>query len=82
MKAATERSGSRFLYAPFDATHIRIEASERVMEERWTALEHRLKRIEESLDLIEKRLWVTVYGIVAVILAEGVASILAAISRA
>jgi len=74
------RSGSRFLYAPFDATHIRIEASERVMEERWSALEYRLKRIEEMLDQIEKRVWLTVYGIVAVILAQGVASILSAIS--
>ncbi|ARE38460.1 hypothetical protein RGUI_0319 [Rhodovulum sp. P5] len=51
------------------------------MDERWTALEYRLKRIEEMLDQIERRMWLTVYGIVAVILAEGVASILTAISE-
>ncbi|WP_253798712.1 hypothetical protein [Rhodovulum sp. P5] len=78
---APERSGSRFLYAPFEVAHARIEASERVMDERWTALEYRLKRIEEMLDQIERRMWLTVYGIVAVILAEGVASILTAISE-
>lgn len=81
MTLAAERSGSRFLYAPFDAAHARIDASERIMDERWAALEYRLKRIEEMLDQIEKRMWLTVYGIVAVILAEGVASILTAISR-
>jgi len=82
MNTTSERSGSRFLYAPFEVANARIEASERVMDERWTALEYRLKRIEEMLDQIEKRMWLTVYGIVAVILAEGVASILSAISQA
>jgi len=77
MKAPTERSGSRFLYAPFEVANARIDANERVWEERWTALEFRLVRIETALERLERRMWLTVYGVVAVILTEGVASLLA-----
>ncbi|MBK1636164.1 GTA head formation protein, RCAP_rcc01685 family [Rhodovulum adriaticum] len=77
MSAAAERTGSRFLYAPFEVARERIDANERVMEARWAALEYRLARIEASLERLEKRMWLTVYGVVAVILAEGAASVLA-----
>lgn len=64
--------GSRFLYAPFDAANARIEANERVAEERWQALEYRLKAIESLLDRLERRLWLAVFGVVSVVLAQGI----------
>ena len=77
MSLRAEQSGSRYLYAPFDTAHVRIDAAERLAEERWTALERRLARMEAVLDRLEKRLWMAVFGIVAVVLAEGVASLIA-----
>lgn len=64
--------GSRFLYAPFDAANARIEANERVHEERWQALEYRLNAIETALERLEKRLWLAVFGVVSVVLAQGI----------
>ncbi len=78
MSAEPARSGSRFLYAPFEVANARIDANERVAEERWSALEYRLGRIEASMERVEKRLWLAVYGVAAVILAQGVASFLEA----
>lgn len=66
------RTGSRFLYEPFDAAQARIEANERVLAERWIALTYRLEAIEAALERLEKRLWVAVFGVVGVILAEAV----------
>lgn len=65
-------SGSRYLYAPFDAANARIEANERVLEERWQALTFRLEGIEGAIARLEKRLWLAVFGVVSVILAQGV----------
>ncbi|MBE1288406.1 MAG: hypothetical protein GJ679_00140 [Rhodobacteraceae bacterium] len=63
-------SGSRFLYDPFDIAEARIEANERVLEERWQALTYRLGAIETAIERLEKRLWLAVFGIVGVVLAE------------
>lgn len=71
------QGGSRYLYAPFDTAHVRIDAAERLADERWAALEQRLERMEMALERMEKRLWMAVFGIVAVVLAEGVASLIA-----
>ena len=65
-------TGSRYLYAPFDAANARIEANERVQDERWQALAFRLSGIETALQRLEKRLWLAVFGVVSVILAQGV----------
>ncbi len=54
--------GSRFLYEPFDAASARIEAHERVTEERWLGLERRLQAMEATLERLERRLWLAVYG--------------------
>jgi hypothetical protein len=64
--------GSRYLYAPFDAASARIEANERVQDERWQALSFRLEAIEASLERVERRLWLAVFGIVSVVLAQGI----------
>ncbi len=69
-------SGSRFLYAPFDAANARIEANERVAEERWQALEYRLNAIETALERVERRLWLAVFGVVSVVLAQAINEII------
>lgn len=76
MSARDGTGGSRYLYAPFDAANARIEANERVLEERWVALTFRLEAIETALERLERRLWLAVFGVVSVILAEGVSQIL------
>jgi hypothetical protein len=71
-----DTGGSRYLYAPFDAASARIDANERVLEERWQALSVRLERIEAALERLERRLWVAVFGMVSVVLAQGLSDIL------
>ncbi len=68
--------GSRFLYEPFDAAHARIEANERVTDERWGALERRLLTIETMLERLDRRLWLAVYGLVGFFLSQGVMSLM------
>jgi hypothetical protein len=70
MKASVRGGGSRFLYEPFDAAHARIEVNERIAEERWQQLERRLNHIEVTLDRLEKRIWLAVYGAASLILAD------------
>lgn len=70
MKASVRGGGSRFLYEPFDVAHARIEVNERIAEERWQQLERRLNHIEVTLDRLEKRIWLAVYGAASLILAD------------
>lgn len=72
MSLPRSTGGSRFLYDPFDAANARIDANERVLQERWDGLEFRLRGIEQTLERLEKRLWLAVMGVVATILAQGV----------
>ncbi len=65
------QGGSRYLYDSFDAATARIDANERVAEERWTALAYRLQQIEATLESVERRIWLAVYGIAAFMLAQG-----------
>jgi hypothetical protein len=69
--------GSRFLKQPFDyASEMRVEANERIMAIQFATVERRLERIEEAIAGVERKLWVTVFGVVGVILTEGIQSIL------
>lgn len=81
--SARDRSsgGSRFLYDSFEAAHARIEANERVAEERWNSLEYRLGQIEGTLERLEKRIWLGVYGVAAFLLAQGAEAVLKAAMR-
>ena len=67
-------SGSRFLFDSFDAAAARIEANERVAEERWSALDWRLAQIDAVLERLEKRIWLGVYGVAAFLLRRGCSS--------
>jgi hypothetical protein len=73
--------GSRFLYDSFDVAAARIEANERVMAERWGALDFRLAQIDAALERLEKRIWVGVYGVAAFLLAQGAEAIMQAAAR-
>jgi hypothetical protein len=54
----------------------RFEAQERIMALQFGAVEKRLERIEVLIEGLERRLWMTVYGVVAVILTQAVQGIL------
>lgn len=68
--------GSRYLYEGFDAAAARIDANERVTKLQFQALDQRLSRIEDALERLERRLWLAVYGVVGVILAQGIVSLM------
>ncbi|PVA08053.1 GTA head formation protein, RCAP_rcc01685 family [Thalassorhabdomicrobium marinisediminis] len=55
---------------------LRIEAHERVAALQFAQLNTQLGKIEEMMQRLERRLWLTVYGVVAVILAQAVDSML------
>ncbi|RUS60452.1 hypothetical protein EGN72_09585 [Pseudorhodobacter sp. E13] len=76
-----DSSGSRYLYDSFDAAQARIDANERVAEERWAGLSYRLVQIESALERLEKRLWLGVYGVAAFLLAQGAEAVLKAAMR-
>lgn len=65
----------RFACAP----GLRLEAHERLTEVHFNNLLRRLDRLEELMERLERRLWLTVYGVVAAVLATGFQSIMAAI---
>ncbi len=69
---AQPKTGSRFLYEPFNATAAKVDTIEKVNEERWKGLERRLMVIETMLERLEKRLWLAVYGIAAFVLTQAV----------
>ncbi len=68
--------GSRFLKEPFEVHEQRFEATERIMELQFAQVERRLEKIEAMILGLEKRLWMTVYGVVAVILTQAVQGLL------
>lgn len=62
-------------YAAFDCSPgLRLSAHERIYQIQHEALNRRLDRIEMMMERLEKRLWLTVYGVAAVILAQAAQS--------
>lgn len=55
---------------------LRIEAQERLVALQFAQLNTHMVKIEAMMDRLERRLWLAVYGVVAVILAQGVEQIL------
>lgn len=68
--------GARFVKDAFGWHDQRFEAQERIMALQFGAVEKRLERIETLIEGLEKRLWMTVYGVVGVILTQAVQGIL------
>ncbi len=70
-------SERRVGFEAFDcAPGLRLAAHERVSQIHHDNLCQRLDRLEEMMARLEKRLWLTVYGVVAVILAQAFQSFL------
>jgi hypothetical protein len=69
--------GSRYLYEPFDSAHARIEGLERVLDERWAALERSLAHLDQTVERLERRLWLMVFGVAAALVSQLVAAVLA-----
>ncbi|KMK67714.1 hypothetical protein [Puniceibacterium sp. IMCC21224] len=68
---------SRLGFEAFDcAPGLRLEAHERVSSLQFANLAARLDRIELLIERLERRLWLTVYGVVAVILAQALNGLL------
>ena len=71
--------GARYGFEAFDcAPALRLEAHERVSKLQNEAMVHRLEKIEQMLERLEKRLWLAVYGVVGAILAQAFQPLLAA----
>ncbi len=68
--------GSKFIDRPFVWHEQRLEAQERIMALQFGQVDRRLERIESLIEGLEKRLWMTVYGVVGVILTQAIQSIL------
>lgn len=69
----------RLRVEPFEcAPGLRLAAHEKVSAIHHENLCRRLDRLEEMMERLERRLWLTVYGVVAVILAQAMQSFLAA----
>lgn len=61
------------------APGLKLQAHERVAQIQHDNLIRRLDRVEEMMERLEKRLWLTVFGIVAMILGEAIQSVLVAV---
>ncbi len=69
--------GDRIGFEAFEcAPALRLEAHERVANLQFESLNKRLDRIEALIERLEKRLWLTVYGVVGVILAQAFSSLM------
>ncbi|WP_372884804.1 hypothetical protein [Shimia sp.] len=67
----------RYGFERFDcAPALRLEAQERMTTLQFDSLNRRLDKIEMLIERLEKRLWLTVYGVVGVILAQALQSLL------
>ncbi|SET83352.1 GTA head formation protein, RCAP_rcc01685 family [Oceanicella actignis] len=73
--------GSRYLYEPFDSAHARVEALERVLDERWAALERTLQHVESGLDRMERRMWLAVFSVAAALAGQFAAMLIGGLAR-
>jgi hypothetical protein len=57
------------------APGLKLQSHEKVTEIQHANILKRIDKVEEMIERIEKRLWLTVYGVVALILAEALTSV-------
>lgn len=70
----------RYGFEAFDcAPALRLEANERVASLKFDAQAERLQKLEDAMRLLEKRLWLTVYGVVGAILLQAFQPLIAAL---
>lgn len=55
---------------------LRIDAHERVADLQFSQINSQLDKIEKMMERLERRLWLTVYGVVAIVLAQAFQSVL------
>ncbi len=68
-------------YEGFDcAPALRLEAHEQLNNLQFQSLNNRLDKIELLIERLEKRLWLTLYGVVGVILAQAAQQVLTGMS--
>ncbi|MEP4038925.1 hypothetical protein [Pseudophaeobacter sp.] len=68
---------AEFPMPPFDcAPGLRLSAHEKVIQIQLETLERRQQQLEQFQERLERRLWLTVYGVVAVILMRAFQSFL------
>lgn len=68
-------------YEAFDcAPSLRLEAHEQLNNLQFQSLNKRLDKIELLIERLEKRLWLTVYGVVGIILTQAVQQVLTGMS--
>jgi uncharacterized protein Yka (UPF0111/DUF47 family) len=58
------------------APGLKLEAFERLAALQFSQIANEINRIEVAMDQLERRLWLTVFGVVGVILSQAVQSIL------
>jgi hypothetical protein len=76
---ASPRDTARYGFEAFDcAPALRLEAHERVSNLHIDGLNRRAEKLEALVEKLEKRLWLAVYGVVAVVLAQAFQSVLGA----
>ena len=67
----------RYGFEAFDcAPALRLEAHERVSDLQLNALGERIARLEAALERLERRLWLAVFGVVSVVLAQAINDII------
>lgn len=70
----------RYGFEAFDcAPALRLEAHERVSDLQQRAMRERLERLEATVEQLERRLWLAVYGVAAAVLVQAFQPILAAL---
>ena len=73
------RDLDRWAVEPFEcAPGLKLQAHERLSRVQMDGLMQQIARLEAVIERLERRLWVTVYGVVGVILAQAFQSILGA----
>ncbi|MCX7560082.1 hypothetical protein OS190_10930 [Sulfitobacter sp. F26204] len=66
------------MYERFEcAPGLKLQAHERVTQIHQENMAKRMDQLEKLMERMERRLWLTVYGVVAVILAQAIQSVLA-----